>query len=115
MGTASSRLRDLYEFFKWMRDHNAVIDVVRPSEIASVDGPERRHWEPEGGLDIGDWPYLKVCCGPEDDDSAEINRNEIGEAILTNQLQRLGHSFGVASAAVDMSWFTVKWKRRLAG
>jgi hypothetical protein len=101
MRTASSRLRDLYEFFEWMRDHNAVIDEVLPSGIVAADGPEVRRWEPDGGLTIEDWPYLRVCCGSEDDDLTETNRNEIMEAILTNRLQRLGHPFGVASSAVD--------------
>lgn len=98
---AWSRLHELYEFCKWVQARNASISEPSTVGIVAADGPEERRYEPDGGLTIEQWPYLKACCGEEDEDFTRICRDDIVEAILTNQLQKKGHSFGAASSAVD--------------
>ena len=99
---AWSRLHELYEFCQWVEAHNAIITEAMPSGLVAADAPVERHYEPEGGLTLDEWPYLKACCGPTgDEEIIQICRDEIVEAMLTNQLQKKGHSFGAASSAVE--------------
>ena len=111
---ARSRQRELYEFCKWVKDRDAYLAEVLPHCIVAADGPEKRVWEPEGGLCPEHWPYLKPCCGPEDGDSDEVSaillrqieiadtcRNEIIYAVLSNQAQNKGFSYSVATAALN--------------
>ena len=100
---AWSQLHDLYEFCEWIKAHNATITEVLPLGLVAADGPhESRRYEPEGGLTIEQWPYLKDCCAYcADEDITQICRDEIVEAILENQLQKKGHTFNVADSAVD--------------
>lgn len=101
-GEERSRVRELYEFCKWVNARNAVITEVSPTGIVAADEPEYRRYEPEGGLCIEHWPYLKVCCGAAgDEELSQICRNEIVDAILQNQLQKKGCSVFVAASAVD--------------
>ncbi len=98
---AWSRLHDLYEFCEWVKVHNATITETMPFGLVAADGPDERHYKPEGGLAIEEWPYLKSCCVSEDEEFIQISRDEIVEAILTNQLQKMRHSYGAASSAVE--------------
>jgi len=73
-----------------------------PFGLVAVDGPDERRWQPEGGLSIEHWPYLKLCCGPaKDEDVAQVCRDETISALLENELQKRGYSFAVATCAVD--------------
>lgn len=73
-----------------------------PFGLVAADGPDERRYEPEGGLSIEEWPYLKECCGLKNDEEfVQIWRDENVGAILTNQLQKKGHSFGAARGAVN--------------
>ena len=87
---------------KWCKDHDAFITEIKPFGFLATDGSTGRRYEPEGGLTIERWPYLKICCGPKgDEDCIQACRDEIAEAILKNEIQKKGHSLGVARGVVD--------------
>ena len=109
--------RELYEFCKWVVDHNACIAEVSPHEIVAADEAVERRFSPDGGLRVTHWPYLKALCAAvvfvdttvvaQDrlaatrEKLAEVDRDEIVGAILKNELLERGRAIVTATFAVD--------------
>ncbi len=95
------RLKNLYDFLLWIKEHNAWLREVSTYHIIAVDGPNERRFDPDGGLTPELWPYFQAALVPADDDLMHINRCEIVEAILQNEIQRRGHSILACCSAVE--------------
>lgn len=88
-------------FVKWVEKQSAMITDIRPSEIVVASDDLERRYDPDGGLSAEDWPDLKKCCGPEDEELTQLNRDDLVAAILENALHKAGHSFMVARYAIE--------------
>jgi hypothetical protein len=91
-------------FVQWADDHDAYVKDIRPSGIVVAAGVDERRYEPDGGLNVKDWPDLKAICGAEDDDVTHLNRDDLIAAILENMLLAVGHPVVAVNLAVaDMA------------
>ena len=91
------KLRELYDFVRWVSRHNALIIEVSSDEIVAgdVDTPEEYRFQPDGGLSVQHWPYLHDLV------RENVERDEIITAILENELKKTGRSGAAAFRAVE--------------
>ncbi len=95
------RARNRHAFVRWVGIHDGIIKNISPFDIVAAAGCDERRYAPNGGLVAEDWPDLKACCGPEDDELTQLDRNEIVAAILKNALLKAGYSVGVVRYVVE--------------
>jgi hypothetical protein len=96
-----SRPRNRRDFVRWVGVHDGIIKDISPFDIVAASGCDERRYAPDGGLVAEDWPDLKACCGPENDELTQWNRNDITAAILKNALLKAGCSVGIVSSVVE--------------